>query len=81
MIFTSPYFLFHILQRSPHFSEVGIVILGFPVIAKWFILGLTVIGWFCMLKPQEWFEEVQYLELIMHFPKQNVKLRRCSASW
>jgi hypothetical protein len=35
----------------------------------------------CMLKPQEWCEGVQYLKLIMHFPKQNVKLRRCSVSW
>jgi len=43
MIFTSPYFLFHILQRSSLFSEVGIVILGFPVIAKWLSLALLLL--------------------------------------
>ncbi len=71
----------------PHFAEITTLLRGwcfYPWLSCYcqvVILGLTVIGWFCMLKPQEWCEEVQYLKLIMHFPKQNVKLRRCSVSW
>lgn len=71
----------------PHFAEITTLLRGwycYPWLSCYcqvVILGLTVIGWFCMLKPQEWCEEVQYLKLIMHFPKKNVKLRRCSVSW
>lgn len=70
----------------PHFAEIITLLQGwycYPWLS-WYcqvvILGLTVIGWFCMLKPQKWCEEVQYFKLIMHFPNK-MSNRRCSVSW